>query len=182
MHIYIYISRKRFARGLEGNEQPRTECRPARRGRRSASSAPARRVVQWEREARSRRPIGASGRAGAGQSRAGRVPRVEFPALHPSPSSRRRVAFKSAARAARQSPRAAATVRVARPPIVRDAPREDRRDNVSRRGNSVGASTPDPRVPWGVEARGGRPRPQSRPGVAPSYARELPEDVRQVQV
>lgn len=82
-----------------------------------------------------------------------------------------------------QSPRAAALVRVALPPIVRDAAREARRDSVSRRRNSARAPTPDRFVPWGVvETRGGRSRSQSRSDVARGYARELSENVREVQV
>jgi len=76
-----------------------------------------------------------------------------------------------------QSSCGAAVARVARPPIVRDAAREDRRDIVPRRrGSAVRAA------PWGVQARGGRPRPQPRSGVARGHARALPEDAGEVQV
>lgn len=149
--------------GLEGNKQSRTEYHP-RNEIDGTYLAPPHAVLSNRnvmRDATSNRE--ASERADSQTAPPNRVPPISasrilrlaiFLLIRDSAFG-----FKSAARAARQSPCVAATVRVVRPPIVRDAARENRRDNVSRRGNSASASTLDRRISWGVEARGGRSCP-----------------------
>jgi len=83
----------------------------------------------------------------------------------------------------RQSWCGTVAVRVARPPIVRDVAREDRRNIVLRCRNSVaGAATPNRQLPWNVQACSGWSRPQPRSNIARDHARELRENTREVQM